>query len=428
MKTKLMSCSVIFVALMSVFVFSCKKENPKTIPTITVKSISNITDIAAAGGGEVTSEGGVPVTSKGVCWSTNQNPTIADSKSSDGTGKGSFNSAMTGLLRGTTYYLRAYATNSVGTGYSQQTSFTTMALAQQNTWMSINSFSASARYAATGFVIDGKAYVGLGQVQGGTKVYDFWEYNPQTQAWTRKADYPGVGSYDVTSFVINGKGYLCLGASNTGTNVNDLWEYTPGTNTWLRKANFPGTPRYGARAFVINGNAFVGTGSYGSSSDYLKDMWMYNPISDTWVQKNNFPGDKRSFATSFTIGDYGYFGTGLADGTTTKRDMWKYNSSDDSWSQIPDMPVLPRMGLVNFVINDKAYIGTGYDFSAENNDFYEYNPLTNSWRSFTTANYISPARHSAVGFSIKDVGYIVTGYSTNGLLLSDLWAYWLTTN
>ena len=72
-------------------------------------------------GGNITTDGGSPVTVRGVCWSTSSNPTIANSKTTDGTGVGSFTSSLSGLETNTTYYLRAYATNSVGTGYGNET-------------------------------------------------------------------------------------------------------------------------------------------------------------------------------------------------------------------------------------------------------------------------------------------------------------------
>ena len=73
----------------------------------------------------MTSDGGASVTAKGVCWSTAANPTTSDSHTSDGTGTSSFTSSITGLGPGTTYHVRAYATNSVGTGYGSDVSFTT---------------------------------------------------------------------------------------------------------------------------------------------------------------------------------------------------------------------------------------------------------------------------------------------------------------
>lgn len=103
-----------------------KNETSATIPTVTTSSISGITQISALGGGEVTNNGGAEVTARGVCWSTSQNPTIADNHTSDGTGTGVFVSNLTGLTPNTPYYVRAYATNSVGTAYGNEVNFTTL--------------------------------------------------------------------------------------------------------------------------------------------------------------------------------------------------------------------------------------------------------------------------------------------------------------
>ncbi len=100
--------------------------NPATEPTVTTTAISNIDKTTATGGGNVTADGGATVTARGICWSTSQNPTISGSHTTDGTGTGSFTSAMTGLTANTTYYVRAYATNSAGTAYGEAVSFTTL--------------------------------------------------------------------------------------------------------------------------------------------------------------------------------------------------------------------------------------------------------------------------------------------------------------
>jgi hypothetical protein len=88
-----------------------------TLPTITSSPISNILLNTATGGGNVTSDGGTTVTERGVCWSDSHSPTVADNKTSDGSGTGSFSSNIIGLKANGFYYVRAYATNSVGTSY-----------------------------------------------------------------------------------------------------------------------------------------------------------------------------------------------------------------------------------------------------------------------------------------------------------------------
>lgn len=101
------------------------KTSP-TVPTVTTSQVTNITQTSATCGGNVTSHGGSSVTARGVCWSTtNSNPTISNSHTTDGSGTGSFTSSIIGLSPGTTYYVRAYATNSAGTGYGVTRTFTT---------------------------------------------------------------------------------------------------------------------------------------------------------------------------------------------------------------------------------------------------------------------------------------------------------------
>jgi uncharacterized protein (TIGR02145 family) len=97
------------------------------LPTLTTTEATSITFSSATSGGNITSSGG-NVTARGVCWSTSANPTIAlTTKTVDGTGNGIFTSNLTGLAPVTTYYLRAYATNSAGTEYGQEVVFITLA-------------------------------------------------------------------------------------------------------------------------------------------------------------------------------------------------------------------------------------------------------------------------------------------------------------
>lgn len=103
---------------------SFKTENP-VVPTLTTSNISTITTTTAASGGDITADGGSPVSARGVCWSISTGPTVSDSKTTDGSGIGSFSSEVSGLMPSTQYYLRAYATNAAGTGYGSEIQFNT---------------------------------------------------------------------------------------------------------------------------------------------------------------------------------------------------------------------------------------------------------------------------------------------------------------
>lgn len=96
-----------------------------TTPTVTTAAVTNIGEHTATGGGNVTDDGGSPITVRGICWGTSHNPTTSNSHATSGSGTGSFTVNMTGLTAHTTYYVRAYATNSVGTAYGDEVSFVT---------------------------------------------------------------------------------------------------------------------------------------------------------------------------------------------------------------------------------------------------------------------------------------------------------------
>ncbi|MBM3919338.1 MAG: hypothetical protein FJ344_07550 [Sphingomonadales bacterium] len=98
---------------------------PAETPTLTTSSISLITHNSAQSGATISTDGGAAVTQRGVCWSTSTQPTIANTRTQDGTGTGVFASSLTGLTSSTNYFVRAYATNSAGTAYGQQLTFTT---------------------------------------------------------------------------------------------------------------------------------------------------------------------------------------------------------------------------------------------------------------------------------------------------------------
>jgi hypothetical protein len=120
----------IIVALLSLIVFSCQKELAfesivASIPTVTTTAATSITSTTAASGGNITDDGGAAITVRGVCWSTSPNPVLSGNHTTDGNGSGVFASNITGLTGNTVYYVRAYATNSVGTAYGNEITFTT---------------------------------------------------------------------------------------------------------------------------------------------------------------------------------------------------------------------------------------------------------------------------------------------------------------
>ncbi len=131
------------------------------VPTVTTTIISNVTETEAIGGGNVVSDGGAFVTEKGICWSTSPNPTIENDRTVDGFGLGSFVSYMQGLTHNTKYYVRAYATNEIGTAYGEQKEFSTLIniVAPEVTTNNITSITPNSATCGGNVISDGNAEV-----------------------------------------------------------------------------------------------------------------------------------------------------------------------------------------------------------------------------------------------------------------------------
>jgi len=188
MKTKFAIYSVLLAGLLSTIMLNCKKEAIKTAPTVSISEATNVTAISASAGGDITADGGAAITAKGVCWSTNQSPTTSDSKTSNGSGTGSFIGSITGLTPGATYNMRAYAINSVGTGYSSHSTFTTLALAPVLTTTDLSQITATTATGGGNITNDGGSPVTARGV--------CWSksQNPTT-ADTKTTDGAGLGSF-----------------------------------------------------------------------------------------------------------------------------------------------------------------------------------------------------------------------------------------
>ena len=115
-------------ALFALLIFSLLSVGTvwaQNAPTVTTNDATGITAITAKGNGNVTADGGATVTERGICWGTSQNPNISGNHLSSSAGTGYFAAELTGLAENTTYYVRAYATNSAGTAYGDNKTFTT---------------------------------------------------------------------------------------------------------------------------------------------------------------------------------------------------------------------------------------------------------------------------------------------------------------
>ncbi|MEO7309093.1 MAG: choice-of-anchor D domain-containing protein [Chitinophagaceae bacterium] len=214
-----------------------------------------------------------------------------------------------------------------------------------------------------------------------------------------------------------------------GNFYNDMWEYDPSTNIWIQKASFGGTGRHGAVGFAIGNKGYVGTGSELSGAT-KRDFWEYDPLTNIWMQRADFGGSARTLATGFGIGNKGYIGTGtLTVGTpSVSKDFWEFDPSSNTWVQKADFGGASRYLAVGLNIVNKGYIGTGsadHYSGSRFKDFWEYNPLNNTWTS--KADFGGIARDNCSGFTIGNYGFLGLGIDSEGNFKYDLWKYTPTT-
>ncbi len=198
------------------------------LPTVITIEATDITLTSATTGGEVTDDGGNPVLARGVCWSTQENPTLFDSYIEAGAGLGVFTSELTGLVVGTTYYVRSFATSSQGIAYGNQVSFTTDAGLAEVSIVSLNSGQPGLR------VIDGEVSDdGGAEVTARGFVWDTMEDPTLEQNEGFSADGAGLGEFtvyfdDLTPGVIY---YIkAYATSGVGTSYSEqkffnFWDY-----------------------------------------------------------------------------------------------------------------------------------------------------------------------------------------------------------
>ena len=160
------------------------------LPQVETREVDNIGTTSARGHGEVIDVGASPVNQRGVCWSTEHDPTINDNHASSGTGAGSYTVYMSGLSQNTTYYVKAYATNGQGTSYGSEMEFTTAVALPTVTTLEVTNITQTTATGGGNVTDDGGAAVTERGICWGTS------HNP-TIGDNHASGGTGTGSYTV---------------------------------------------------------------------------------------------------------------------------------------------------------------------------------------------------------------------------------------
>lgn len=230
---------------------------PAQLATVTTTTpITAITTRTATGGGNVTTNGGATVTQRGVCWSTSNNPTTADSKTVDGSGNGTFTSNLTGLSANTTYYVRAYATNSAGTAYGAEVTFTSAQIVLPTLITVTPNTPASTTIKSGGTTItDGGGTISVKGICWST-------LQPPTTADSKTTDGSGTANFisTATGLVPGTLYYIRAYATNeAGTSYGNQVTYTePAVEPTIQTSN---TAANGTTSISTGGNTIYDGGS-----------------------------------------------------------------------------------------------------------------------------------------------------------------------
>jgi len=270
------------------------------------------------------------------------------------------------------------------------------------------------RHELISFVIGNKAYAGLGH-NGGTTIKDFWEYDPATETWTRKADC-GIDAAGAAAMVINGKAYVVAGNSHNYVPCcpteypRQVWEYDPASNQWTRKNDFPFPGRWGPFGIGLNGKGYLFWGVLYSGGYVVNECWQYDPLADSWTQKANpaLPATAIMFmSTGFTINNKIYLGT-TAYGSG--RYWFEYDPASNTWTRKADYPGDEFYAASGFAIGNKGYVAGG------GSECWEYDPLSNAWKQVA---FFQNPRVAGTAFTLNNRGYyLMGGYTDN-----DFWEF-----
>lgn len=309
----------------------------------------------------------------------------------------------------------------------------------QGVWKRRSDVDGAARCCANSFTIGNKGYLCCGY-NNGTKYYkDLWVYDIENDYWASCAPMPDEASarHDAVSFALNGKGYVTTGYyKTTSTYLKDTWQYDPETDEWTRMDDFPGTARFGAIGFSVNGYAYVGMGK--DEDNYMKDIYRFDPTAPSgsqWQVVNGYGGTKRVYGSCFVIDDVAYIFGGINNGVY-EDDFWKFDGttwkqlrdisdSDDDEDYDDDYGNIRRQRAVTFVIDGKGYLATGTGSGGSYmSDYWVYYPETDLWYGDSDDEYTpfeGSTREAAVSFSTGTRGFILTGRSGSTSAFDDVW-------
>jgi len=272
-------------------------------------------------------------------------------------------------------------------------------------WLKVTDFPAAGRDDGSCFIINNIAYCG-----GGVKPFitlgDFYAFHLISENWSAIASLPqGNERQYASGFSFNGLGYLFGGYRSAF--LKDFWQYNPQTNKWSQKTNFPSSARGGTSIFVIDSIAYI-IGGKTTNARAIREIWAYDLINESWHAKKDLPFGPRWRSGACALGGKGYLAFGLDDSLNYSDEIWEYNPLTDSWSFLTQFPEGGRNYTKLHGIGTQLITIGGND-SAGNflNECWSYDMLRKKWNKL--ANIPGEGRRGGMSFQSQSAIYYTTG-------------------
>lgn len=370
------------------------------------------------------------VTERGICYGQSPELTYYSHETIPYSGQDNeFYIDITGLTPGDRYYMRSYAKVNGEFNYSPVIDTLTV-----YPWYYVTDIPGQSRTQSFSFAIGSKAYIGTGVYQNYMYLEDMWEYDTETGVWTQKANYPEGKVRGPIALTLNNKAYVGLGYRENGTNdgekMDTFYEYDPISNSWTRKHDYPGwSGRYDSRdAVAMNGKGYFFTDIYEPFSANTSgiNLYEYDPNSDRWTFINSLVYGGywyNDHITAEALGSDLYVFLKNHDGNWGSNGVafYQYNMEYNTWVEKPCSIPLIYTKMESFVMEDCFYLFSGNFYAGvHNNAVYKYNPTSETW----VENAISEPkifRYNPVNLMIN--GKLYYGGGDDGGNQKSLWAY-----
>jgi N-acetylneuraminic acid mutarotase len=359
-------------------------DNPTSVPTVIIESITSPTTNAATVNVSITNTGNGLIQERGIIYYTSESDSLITLRSDSN--ENQFSVTMENLNSDLMYFVKAYADNTLGTGYSEIIMFVPGRPVVEIEITEVTKTSISVKTKISNFSESTISEKGICYGQTDNLTY----YNSETipnegsgnEFYTNLTDLTSGDRYYIRSYVKS----------------NGEFFYSPIVDTltlypWHYVTDIPGLPRTQAVSFAIGSKAYIGTGVY-QNDMYLEDMWEYDTETGTWTQKANYPEGKVRGLTAFSVNGKGYAGLGYRrNGTNEGEPMntfYEYEPIGNTWTRIQDYPG-PLNGNDNhdaFPLNNKVYIASAKE-DESGVYLYEYDPNGNRWSKKSTYNIAS---------------------------------------